>query len=348
MTSSYKYFNKEWFNKHQSKLLWLLRFRLFRYLLRIDCNETINRIEPNAYWFGAVYDGKKVTVKADFRTHDKYSKRLYHAFKPLWYAFHYWDKVANLFIPQWNLGFDTLTAYPDPSPETTTVDGHVGYTGSGETYSQVRDAASGTNAVDSETTLDIMSRFNGSNYIIRRGFFLFDTSSLTASATISAATLSLSSNTGNNSNANSTSINIYATTPASNTALVSADYSQIGSTAQCDTSINISSLTSGYNDFVLNSTGLGNISKTGVSKFGGRIVERDVTSSAPTGTNYAAIYAAEQAGVTNDPKLVVTYLVQINPSVSDTATTGDTISIVTANLFNVANPQSQGVKIVNN
>lgn len=37
-----------------------------------------------------------------------------------------------------------------------------------------------------------------------------------------------------------------------------------------------------------------------------------------------------------------------NPSVSDTVTAGDAISMVTANLLGVANPQIQGVKIINN
>jgi hypothetical protein len=47
----------------------------------------------------------------DFRTHNKFSKRLFYAFYPVWWLAHQWDTLfANQWQPAWNLGFDTLTA----------------------------------------------------------------------------------------------------------------------------------------------------------------------------------------------------------------------------------------------
>lgn len=322
----YLAFNKDWFKKNQKLIIILLNHwatkKIFRYLLKIKDSDFIIEITPNSYSTFLGFNGSEVSLRSDFRTHWKYSKRMYFAFKPLWWTLHFWDWLfADRFVPKLSFGFTTLTVYPNADPETTTVDGHVGYSGSGETYATVRNALTGTSAVDNTSILDILSSFNGADYTIRRGFFLFDTSSLGSSATINSAILSLASSTGDNLDANTVSINIYTSSPASNTALATADYDQVGSTAQCDTAKTIASLSSGYNDFTLNATGISNISKTGVSKFGGRIVERDVTSTAPTGANYAAIFAAEQAGTGSDPKLVVDYSIAVTGGVHPTLLT---------------------------
>lgn len=120
------------------------------FILEEDCptDVKINQIIPNGFKFGekmiladcldfkngnrVVFDqnnkkhlyykrrGIKIekhlclTGQWDFRTHDKFSKRLYYAFYPLWWTLHQWDTLfANNFAPQLNFGFDTLTAYPD-------------------------------------------------------------------------------------------------------------------------------------------------------------------------------------------------------------------------------------------
>ena len=33
-------------------------------------------------------------IRGNFRTHDKFSKCIYYAFKPLWWAFHYLDEPS--------------------------------------------------------------------------------------------------------------------------------------------------------------------------------------------------------------------------------------------------------------
>jgi len=77
-------------------------------------------------------------------------------------------------------------------------------------------------------------------------------------------------------------IDIYTSTPAINTSLVAGDYQQIGSTSQTGAPISYADWsTTGYNDFTLDAVGLGNINKTGISKFGVRNANYDVSGSPP-------------------------------------------------------------------
>src|SRR3990167_8948353 len=113
-------FNKEFFNQHQATLLKLVNGRLtrkwFRYVLRIDGDKSpvgdnlITRIEPNAIRWGNTWE---------FRTHPKFGKRIYYAFRPFWWTLHFWDwLIAERFLPKYSFGLLILTVYPDANPET--------------------------------------------------------------------------------------------------------------------------------------------------------------------------------------------------------------------------------------
>src|SRR3989344_2644202 len=211
----------------------------------------------------------------------------------------------------------TTTFYPDPDAETTTVDGVVQRSVADTTWAGVRDGA-GTSANDSNTGSGEyyaeMYSGNSSNTWgrIKRAIFLFDTSSIGDTDTIDSAVLSLYGIGKNDPNGATPNIDIYTSTPASNTALVGADYGQIGTTSQTGSPISYSSYsTSAYNDFTFNATGRGNVSKTSISKFGARIANYDAANTAPTwvtGDSWSLQgYYADQTGTSNDPKLVVTY-----------------------------------------
>lgn len=201
----------------------------------------------------------------------------------------------------------SATFFPDPNVETTSFDGYVGNTN--VAYATGQAAASGTFNSDNGANDILVQHINGgSDFTIVRAITLFDTSSLGASASISAATLSLygfAANCGIENDA----VRITVSAPASNTAIANGDYdkTKFTSTAQAS-DLNCSSITlSAYNDFVLNATGLSNIAKTGVTKFGVRSVD-DINVSSPLGiVNTMQFAAAETAGTTSDPKLVVTY-----------------------------------------
>ncbi len=314
-------FDKKFFNQHQSKLLSLLNNPVtrdwFRYCLQVDCKGRIDHVTSNSITQIKGLDKDKLFLSTEFCSHDKYAKRLFYAFHPLWNSFHIWDmKIANRFQPAWNFGFDSLTKYPDADPETTTVDGRVIRLGVNETFSTLC-AGAGNYGESSASIFDVYLQASTTfNQFQRlgRGIFLFDTSSLTANANISAVTISLYVTT-NYTYLGSNSVDIVSSNPASNTDLVIGDYGNLGAISfanvlQSAMSLNV------YNVWTLNASGKSNISKTNISKFGIRF-NWDLTGSF-TGTWSMATYvsdvvvsSADATGTSQDPKLLVTYTLPI-------------------------------------
>ena len=217
-----------------------------------------------------------------------------------------------------SVGNTTSTFYPDPHTESTSVDG-IAITnygaGSGESWA-TNVAAAGAAADDTDTTIKVASMLcdtvTDKWRRIFRGFFLFDTSALPDTDTISSAVLSLYGSGKDDALSNTPNVDIYTSTPASNTALVAGDYAQVGSVSQTGTAITYAGWsTSAYNDFTFNATGIGNVSKTGVSKFATRNVNYDVANVAPTwgsaGEYNLICISADTAGTSTDPKLVVVH-----------------------------------------
>jgi len=256
------------------------------------------------------------TLVSDFRTHRKYAKRLYYGLLPVWRLCHAWDRwVANPLIPAWNVGFDTLTAYPDPNPETTTVDGQVVRLSVDETWGTLRGGAgnfSDDSSADQQAVRLESSATSNQFGNLTRWIGLFDTSPLTSNAVPSAATVSIWC-TGKADNLGAApATNVYSANPASNTALANADYGALGTTAYCDTNLAYSAwTTSAYNDMVLNATGIAAVAVSGVTKYGLRDALYDVANVAPTWSSVQNttinVNTADQTGTANDPKLVITY-----------------------------------------
>lgn len=225
----------------------------------------------------------------------------------------------------------TLTAFPDPDPETTTVDGRASRYGVDEAIGTIR-AGAGNSHNDSGGAGTGMVSLGASSTLnqwaaMDRGFFLFDTSALTAAATISAAVLSFIANTKDDSLSGESSANsavvLVASTPASNTDLVDADFSQVGTTEFGRTGNQSTISTVAYNDITMNASGIAAVSKTGVSKFALRYgwdFDNTITGLTWLATliqEITGVYA-EAVGTTTDPKLVVTYTAGETFSGSDT------------------------------
>lgn len=210
----------------------------------------------------------------------------------------------------------TLTVYPNPG---VTTDGNVENNGTSASFATIRGATG--NYSDDTSIRQIVAYFTSTSTTdeynnMGRGIFLFDTSALTASATISAVVMSIYGYTKTDTftTPSTPDINIYTSTPTSNTALTGTDFSKLGTTAQCDTAITYANWTQDvYNDFTFNATGIGNVSKTGISKFGTRNANHDVANSAPTWssvkTGALRGYYSDNTGTDADPKLVITYTV---------------------------------------
>lgn len=209
----------------------------------------------------------------------------------------------------------TSTFYPDPNPETTSVDGLV-RTENLYTWANTRaNAGEGaypdinnhqTPGVQNTTTTN-QFRYN------QRGVFLFDTAALHDAADITGATFSLYGTQKNNAAGNINAV-LVSSSPASNTDLVAADYglaAHFGTTELAGRIPYANWSTTGYNDFALNASGLAAISKTGVTKLG-VLHHFDFDNASPTwvsNTNPSGLWAnfSETTGTGTDPTLVVTY-----------------------------------------
>lgn len=193
------------------------------------------------------------------------------------------------------------------------VDGTVGRLNVDETFSNIRGGA-GTFVTESSTVIwgAMIRASTTTNQFDRmvRSIFTFPTSSLPDDDVIDSAVFSII-DFGDSSGLGSNEIGIVASTPASDNALVVADYSQLGTTDFATRISNASWTGQTYKDFTLNASGLANISKTGVSKFGTRL-GWDIDNSfggiwASGATTTFDTKFADTTGTASDPKLVVTH-----------------------------------------
>lgn len=321
-------FDKNWFQQNNEKLCYLANHKVLKYWFRrllcihkdIKWSDTINQITPNSFTYNGKIKGDKIELTTDFRTHEKFGKRLYYGLKPLWYVLHFWD-WSTAIQPALNCGFDTLTVYPDYNGKAgaTSCDGSSERSGVDDFYSTIR-AGAGTASSSSETSgtyVEFLCSATSNRWAkLKRSIFLFDTSSLTAGATISASVLSLYGSAKNDGLGATPDIGILTSTPTSDTSLANGDYSQLGTTLQHDSAITYSSWSiTGYNDFTFNATGIGNVSKTSISKFGARVSKYDATNDNPlnyiswsSGVGFSMSgYYSDETGTLTDPKLVITY-----------------------------------------
>jgi len=217
----------------------------------------------------------------------------------------------------------SATFYPDADPESTSVDGAVQHSVGGITWSDIRNGA-GTygpdDVVGASSPMIRAGTGTGMWQTITRSIFLFDTSSLPDGATISAATLSIRSYSKGDLLGISPTVNIYSSAPASNTSLAAGDYDSLGTTEYSSSISYASWNTAGYNDFILNSSGLATINTTGVSKFGEREATYDAPDVEPSWSeelySYFGIYFADK-GTNYKPKLAVTYTPPAGPARSN-------------------------------
>jgi hypothetical protein len=307
-------FDKLWFQKYQKLLLYFANTFIGRYILRIQGKRSLvgkNKIvgiTPNA-----IYWKKGKTYVAEFRTHNKFSKRLYYAFYPLWWLMHQWDTLfANNFQPAWNLGFDTTGDLFPAAGSNSPVDGQVSRIGVNETLATIV-AGAGTafnNAYGNLSTYLLATGTSGQYSNLDRSIFLFDTSVIPAGATIDSAVVSLYGAAKNNG-LGSPDLIIVASSPASTSTLANGDFQTIGSVSFGSVTYANFSLVA-YNDITLNASGRANITKAGISKFGARN-SFDFNGSGATwasgADSYVQPWEADRAGTSEDPKLVVTYTV---------------------------------------
>jgi len=308
-------FDKTWFDENQRKLLWLSNTpvvkRIFRWVMCIEQDKPVlTRILPNATFWDAGND----KTAFDFRTHNKYSKRLYYGFYYIWAFCHLLDmEFINFFIPKWNLGFDAFGPYyPDAGTGVSDIDGHIAsrIDEAGASFATVRAGASTYYAEDSDAAsyLTIGTDSSGNWRNIRRMFFGFDTSSIGADVTVDSAIISFSSN--GKSNVFTTADNAHVCAAGDfGTSITSGDWGLVSDTSFANIT-HAAWSTSGYNDFTLDSNGRDNVVIDGVSRYALR-GERDITNATINGGNskYCSktVAMSDTSGTASDPKLTGTF-----------------------------------------
>jgi hypothetical protein len=314
----FNYFDAQWFSENQNTLLWLLNSswfkKWFRWTLRIhDCKEPISKITPSTYWFGVKQlPNGKVEVKIDHRIGNQFSKRMYYAFRPLWYLLHAIDTaVQRTITSEFSFGFDELTvktgaAYSSPNYDwDADLYNQVNWAESGLTWNDCITSANASSYSATAVRMYCWATKDGGSYYCGRPMMRFYTASIPdEDYEITAAYVAIYIEAIVNNN-NVTHV-IVSSNAAANDSLAASDYSTYGSTnyASIDGS---SAAASQYNNINLNSTGLAAISKTGLTKYGMR-TSLDIGNVAPTSDNYLQIKSCDYWGTDYAPKLVVTYV----------------------------------------
>ena len=173
------------------------------------------------------------------------------------------------------------------------------------------DTRNGTGTTCSATDTNLyftQNEVDAGTYIINRDIILFNTSTINTD-TIDSATLSFYRPTaGIENDSGGISASIVSSAPASNNAIVTADYeiANWGTTKFATDKTQSDFTLDAYSDFTLNSDGLNNINKTGISKFGQRPAQ-DLANTTPTVRSYMAVSSADVADTPQDPKLVVVH-----------------------------------------
>lgn len=213
------------------------------------------------------------------------------------------------------VNFSSVLINPDANPESTSVDGVVyRNNGSSEAFATIR-TSGGTGAGDTDVSAEAIaltsSSANPDFRYLNRAVYLFDTSALTSSAEISAAVLSLYG-TSVRAGVGSTNFEIATCSPSSNTGLIASDYNIAGwGSTKLATGISTGSWNSaGYNDFTLNASGLAAVSKTGITKLGGRTtwdIDNNTTGYTWVSLDNTRFNTNFSDNGSNKPRLVLTY-----------------------------------------
>jgi len=328
-----------WFERHQYTLLRLVNTNEGRDLLCLDNHPyPIVMLRKNVakYYLGRW--GGRYHFLSDFRIGAKWGNVIRFRWRKVQKAL---DRMLleellalrPLMLPDGRVlrpiaGATTLTAYPDAHVESSTVDGDYQVSPAESAFRAMRDS-DGTGYNDNATAdaCPLLSSNSISNRwdLLRAGCYLFDTSSIGADTKDSAIISFVGEGTTVDNFSQSVCISL--SNLASPTAVAPSDFENrsggvTGSahTQQSDTRIAFSAWAVGSrNDFTLNSTGLGNVSTSGISSFGTEVLaDMDYTLNPSWSSNaygYTAMYFADQSGTGSDPRLIVEHSTSFIPKV---------------------------------
>jgi len=143
--------------------------------------------------------------------------------------------------------------------------GYVERSVASEAFSTIRGGVGTGSGTPSGSTFLMASAVLNQYAYLQRSIILFDTSAIPVGATITAATITMSGVVTSSNGLGSPAVVLVSSNPASNSVLANSDYSNVGSTSFG--SVAYSSVGNNFS-IALNGSGLSNITKNGVSKFG--------------------------------------------------------------------------------
>lgn len=321
-----------WFEQHQPTLVRLANTMEGRAMLLID-DRHIPIVEVRRNFVRYEIGGGEYLT--DFRVGTKWGNVVRSRWQIIKRAIHRmqleeilaWPRVryqGKLLLPVG--GGLTLTTYPDPHVESTTIDGLAKRGSVNESWSdKLSLAGNGTEDSGGSWNPNLHSGAGSTWRTLKRCIVLFDTSALGATSTIDSGTFEFVVSAKLDQHGSGSSISLVQSSPASNTAIATSDYN-VGNWPTA--TIQAANLTvdgldddgSTYNDFVLNAAGLAFVSKTGITKFGVRHWN-DVQGSGyePTwgsdDSTSVTCLSAETTDTSKDPKLVVLYTAGFTPKV---------------------------------
>ena len=204
-------------------------------------------------------------------------------------------------------GFDPLVGGDSATYYSSTDDALIF---AGETsYSPARNAGSGTLQL-SATGINVGQYWYSPAYYVYRGVVFFASGDLPDTADISAAALHIYGE-GDYSH---TDFDVTVVSFSGSQPPVADDFDVLGTTSYGAASTS-GFATDGYNTITLNATGIAAINKSGTTVFGLRS-SRDISATTPTGAEYVRFYSADYDGGSRAPKLVVTYSVTVNVTIT--------------------------------
>ena len=215
------------------------------------------------------------------------------------------------------------TFYPDPNVETDTVDGTAWYDATEKTWADIQDddgSEAGHAAQDSSATDNMILLHTGASTwtAMYRSGFLFNAggvNGIPSGSTIDSAIFSvLKNSTSTEFSGDNIKATIVSFAPATNTAVVTGDFNDLGTTA-LSSAVDWEAPSDGaYIDWTLNADGRAVISTAiagdGIVKYGLRPETDRTNTETWQGPNFGGGFAgkyAETADTTSDPKLVITW-----------------------------------------
>lgn len=298
------------FDLYQKEILSVLNTDLGRFLIGLKDKSLIVKITPNSIHLLKDKVQDNSIIQAHFYCNEYFSIILAPIFEKIRIADEY-KKIRNFKRAFANYsGLERYKEFPQiylASLVANAASGSGQSAASNATFGTARSASTGNyyagrGSFNGFDTQQFECTLSAGTHYIARGFLPVDTSSLTSTAAIIAATMLLNVSSYS-SNADSITLGLIETSQAATNTIADSDFDNITLNTPTEFATRIAITGTGDKTWTLNASGLSFINKIGYSKFGFRS-SRDIDNSAFASAN---TFNLSYSGSANPPVLTVTY-----------------------------------------